>query len=174
MISVEGLPPLSDPTQYATGAIVIPEALLNDPCPFYVNLADKEKYYSKEPLVPYIAWDVLPAGVTTESGVNEGWTLCLAGLEGDYHQRNPLGYAYDNDPEGLRSLVCLLEDKDALYSLATLVAPDMMAEATQRLAIFKQTNKYENGLFLDGYHVLRKRLQRVFRSEIFDINTTEI
>lgn len=174
MGSIERRSQLSDPTQYAIGTIVIPAMLLKDPFPFYVNIVDEEKYYAREPLVPYLVWDASPAGATTENGVTFAWTLCLAGLEGEYHQRNPLGYAYDNDPEGLRSLVCLLEDKDALYSLATLVAPDMMAEATQGLAIFKIFNKYEKGLFLDSYHVLRKRLQRVFRSEIFDINTTEI
>lgn len=173
MGSVEGLPQLSDPTQYATGTIVIPEALLNDPCPFYVNLADKEKYYSKEPLVPYIAWTALPEGITTADGINEGWTLWLTGLEGNCRS-NPLGYAYNDDSEGLRDLVRLLEDRDALYSLATLVVPEIMGEATKQLAIFKILSKYEKYIFLNNYYATSKTLRSVFRTEIYSVDITDI
>ena len=85
-----------------------------------------------------------------------------------------LGYAYESDAEGIIDLVRILEDKESLYSLATLINPEAMTEAIKRRNIRRILNKYEANLFLNSYITLKEELSRVFRTTIFDLKNTKI
>lgn len=130
----------SNPLQYANGLIVRSN---QDPNCF-VNLIDQDKNLwlgatRTEPLVPYLGW-LHEQGTISDpiDGLPKdgyGWQLTLSGLKTG---NEPLGYADWNDADGVRHLIYLLEDKEALLAFTALRFPDAMAEATKALAQFQR------------------------------------
>lgn len=125
---------VSNPLQYSKGSILRSNFLSN--C--FVHVSDENKKLwgsSAEPLVPYLGWlhevgtPPDPADGFPRDGY--GWSLHLSALK---IEDKRIGYANWDDPEGIRTLVELLEDKEALFAFASLQFPDAMAEATEDLA----------------------------------------
>lgn len=168
---------LIDPAQYATGTIVQTALSKNNKKMLvYVNLEDQgeegEPVLYNEPLIPYLICRAIPREARKDNDDWFAWTLWLSGVVDD--GQNPLGYASESDTENIINLVRLLEDKESLYSLATLVNPDAMAEATKKRSILKVLAKYEANLFLDKYSALEEIMHQVFRTKIFRPNSTMV
>lgn len=130
----------SNPLQYSNGLIAYSNFFPN--C--FVHIADQNRALwgsSAEPLVPYLGW-LHEVGTPSDprDGLpidGYGWTLDLVALK---VESSRVGYATWDNPEGIQSLVELLEEKEALFAFASLKFPDAMAKATRALAEFKIVN----------------------------------
>lgn len=158
---------ISSPLRYSLGLMV--ESRVEQDC--LVNKGDEEKELFGSyvpPLTAYLRWGMTPVDETKsleegKANYQYGWTLGLSGLQTGHE--GIAASTWDN-PEGIKNLVELLEDRESLLVLATLAFPSAMESAFKNLSVYKILNKYGDPFENTNSRAVQKKLSEAIRKTL--------